>query len=278
MEMISLDLYGLPFAECFTGKEGIRASRDMRNDACLAYIQEGVQEVFASTQKLVAKNHEWILMKCGNYIANINATTEQGFKSVLFHLDPESIKIAFGNKSLDFLSRAKKMENGNTAVRMEQNQLLDSYVTSMVLYFDKPHLATEEIMSVKLQELVLILYNSGNAYVNYILSSLYVAEKLEFEKVIEANLYNNLSIPELAHLTHRSESTFKREFKKLYNTSPAKFFKDKRLQKSVELLRQGILSVSEIAWDCGFENAAHFSTSFSDKYGKSPKAYRLDLN
>ncbi|MBL4624272.1 MAG: helix-turn-helix transcriptional regulator [Flavobacteriales bacterium] len=74
------------------------------------------------------------------------------------------------------------------------------------------------------------------------------------------------------------ESSFKRDFKKYFNESPAKYFKNKKLTKAAELLARTSLLISEIAWDCGFENAAHFSTSFTDKYSQSPRNYRDDLN
>jgi AraC-like DNA-binding protein len=96
--------------------------------------------------------------------------------------------------------------------------------------------------------------------------------------MIEANQYNNFTIEELAFLTHRSESTFKRDFKKWYGEPPAKYLKERRLQKALSLLHQPEYSVNEVAWECGFENAAHFSTSFSKRFGKSPKKYRNDLN
>ena len=110
MEMISLSLFGHPFAECFSMTRAMRLSSTMRDSACLAYIQEGVQVVYAPTQKLVARENESILMKCGNYVANINdATPEKQFKSVVFHMEPATIKKVFGDRDISFLkARSRK--------------------------------------------------------------------------------------------------------------------------------------------------------------------------
>jgi len=274
--MISLELDGHVFAECFTLDQDIRIQRDMRNDACLAYIQEGRQEIYSATQKLLATDNESILMKCGNYIANFrDVTPTSQFKSVVFHLDPEAIKKAFGSEDLSFLRVDKSKVARDPALKMAQNELLDSFVASMMPYFDNPQRAKDELLLLKLKELIYILSDFGNnPIVNQIIGTLYSPEEISFDEIISANLFNSLSIGELAHLTARSESTFKRDFKKWYSDSPAKYFKTKRLEKSADLLKNSNTPVREIAWECGFENAAHFSTSFHTFFGNSPKEYR----
>lgn len=274
--MISLELFGHVFAECFTLDQDFRLQREMRDDACLAYIQEGKQEIYSPTQKIQATDKESILMKCGNYIANFRdvAPTAQ-FKSVVFHLDPEAIKKAFDNKDLDFLRVDKSQVARDPALKMAQNELLDSFVSSMMPYFDNPQMAKDELLLLKLKELVYILSDFGNnPVVNQIIGTLYSPEEIAFDEIISANLYNNLSVGELAHLSARSESTFKRDFRKWYKESPAKYFKSKRLNKSSEILKNSNTPISEIAWECGFDNPAHFSASFHEYFGKSPRDYR----
>ena len=280
MEMIRLDLFGHVFAECFTLDQNFRLKREMRDDACLAYVQEGKQEIYSPTQKLLATDRESILMKCGNYIANFRdvAPTAQ-FKSVVFHLDPEAIRKAFDDKDLDFLCVDKSKATGDPALKMEKNELMDSFVASMMPYFDNPQMAKDELLLLKLKELVYILSDFGNnPVVNQIIGTLYSAEEIAFDEIISANLYHNLSIGELAHLTARSESSFKRDFRKWYSESPAKYFKTKRLKKSSDLLKNSSKPVSEIAWECGFENPAHFSASFHNYFGDSPPEYRNTIN
>lgn len=274
--MISLELFGHVFAECFTLDQDFRLQREMRDDACLAYIQEGKQEIYSPTQKIQATDKESILMKCGNYIANFRDVSPTAqFKSVVFHLDPEAIKKAFDDKDLDFLRVDKSKVTRDPALKMEQNELLDSFVSSMMPYFDNPQMAKDELLLLKLKELVYILSDFGkNSVVNQIIGTLYSPEEIAFDEIITANTYNNLSIGELAHLTARSESTFKRDFKKWYNESPAKYFKSKRLEKAAALLTDSTTPISEIAWECGFENPAHFSASFHDGYNKSPRDFR----
>lgn len=274
--MTSLELFGHPFVECFSLDQNFRVQREMRDDACLAYIQEGKQEIYSPTQKILARDKESILMKCGNYIASfIDVTPTAKFRSVVFHLDPEAIRVAFDNRDLDFLRVDKSKVARDPALKMAQNDLLDSFVTSMMPYFNNPSLVKEDLLLLKLKELVYILSDFGkNPLVNQILGTLYSPEEIAFDEIISANLYHNLSIAELGHLTARSESSFKRDFKKWYNESPARYFKTKRLEKAANILKKSTIPISEIAWECGFENPAHFSDSFHKNYGLAPRDFR----
>ncbi|WP_158790811.1 AraC family transcriptional regulator [Granulicella sp. L60] len=50
-----------------------------------------------------------------------------------------------------------------------------------------------------------------------------------------------------------------------------------RLEKSARLLaspRAAAMQIEEIAWQCGFSSAAHFSRRFRDRYGTTPGGYR----
>jgi AraC-like DNA-binding protein len=186
------------------------------------------------------------------------------------------IKKAFGEQELSFFRVKRSGIRLDPALKIEQNELLDSFVNSMMPYFDHPNLVREELLLLKLKELVYILSDSGNnEIVSQLLGTLYTREEIEFDEIIKANLFNNLSISELAHLTAKSESSFKRYFTKYYKESPAKYFKIKRLEKAAGLLKDSSLLISEIAWDCGFENAAHFSDSFRAYFGKAPKIFRV---
>ncbi|MGQ7844434.1 GlxA family transcriptional regulator [Granulosicoccus sp. 3-233] len=85
---------------------------------------------------------------------------------------------------------------------------------------------------------------------------------------------NNLDEPvsKLALAQHINLSTraMERLFQRHLNTSPARFYRQLRLQRAHELLSQGDASVGEVSDVCGFVSAAHFSRSFQKRYGVSP--------
>ncbi|MCZ6777609.1 MAG: hypothetical protein O7F16_01465, partial [Acidobacteria bacterium] len=175
MEVITLNLFGHPFAVCFSLEHAYRTMSELRDDACLAYVQSGKQEIYSPTQKIVARDKESILMNCGNYIANFAEVTPIiPFQSIVFHLDAHTIRKAFGDKNLSFLQVDQTHIPRNPALKIEQSDLLDSFVASMMPYFDHPGLARDELLALKLQELVHILSDSGrNPVATQIIGTLY---------------------------------------------------------------------------------------------------------
>ena len=94
---------------------------------------------------------------------------------------------------------------------------------------------------------------------------------------MQNNFAFNLTLQEYAKLACKSVPTFKREFKKIFNDSPAKWVLKKRLTLATELLGNTSQTVAEIGYECGFENQTHFSRVFKEKMGASPLQFRTKL-
>lgn len=66
-----------------------------------------------------------------------------------------------------------------------------------------------------------------------------------------------------------------RLFKQHLQLSPQQYLIRLRLNKAEELLQTTSLSVSEVAFSCGFNDLCHFSRLFKRRFGVSPSARRL---
>jgi transcriptional regulator GlxA family with amidase domain len=146
---------------------------------------------------------------------------------------------------------------------------------SIMLLFKNPSLADEEVLALKLKEIVLILSKMDNSGVRQILLNLFNPTSVAFKQTIEAHLFSQLSLDDLANLTNNSLTSFKRKFKEIYNDSPANYIKNTRLKKATELLQLSDKSVADISYECAFNDQAHFSNSFKRKYNLTPSEYRL---
>ena len=83
-----------------------------------------------------------------------------------------------------------------------------------------------------------------------------------------------LNVERLAAEVGLSRVHIHRKLKELTNLSARDFIKNIRLQQAAHLLLQEHkLSISEIAYATGYTNLSHFSSSFREKYGMSPKEY-----
>lgn len=91
---------------------------------------------------------------------------------------------------------------------------------------------------------------------------------------MQANLAQDLSILDLATLTHMSESHFSRSFKQSTGISPYQYLMKQRVERAEQLLKQQKVPIKDIALDCGFSNQTHLTRVFRKMTGIPPKAYR----
>jgi len=69
-------------------------------------------------------------------------------------------------------------------------------------------------------------------------------------------------------------SAFRKTFKKRVGVSPNQYHLNLRLQRAMHLLTSTTLTISEIAYQTGFDSLFYFSKLFKKKMGESPKLYR----
>lgn len=62
--------------------------------------------------------------------------------------------------------------------------------------------------------------------------------------------------------------------KAISGISISDYIQNIRLEKAKVLLNETTLTISEVAYATGFSSPSYFSTSFKNKYSKTPKAYR----
>ena len=155
------------------------------------------------------------------------------------------------------------------------NETMRAFCFSIVPYFKSKVPPSESLLELKFKEIIfVILSNPENAGLLSFVNSIVDQQKTPIWEVMEANYMFNLTIDEYARIAGRSTAAFKREFNEHYGTSPGKWLISRRLQHTKLLLETSTKNISEIAFDCGFENLSHFSRVYKEKYGQSPAQYR----
>lgn len=91
---------------------------------------------------------------------------------------------------------------------------------------------------------------------------------------IKDNINQHIKVSDLSENAGMSESNFSHSFKKVYGQSPQKYINSSKLEYSLELLKND--SVTNVAFELGFENLSHFIKLFKDKYKTTPKQYQLN--
>lgn len=83
------------------------------------------------------------------------------------------------------------------------------------------------------------------------------------------------SIAELAGAVGLSESTLKRGFRQLYQTTPFGYLRARRMEHARELLSTGKATVLEAAAFVGYSNPSNFAAAFRKQFGVNPKTFQM---
>lgn len=92
--------------------------------------------------------------------------------------------------------------------------------------------------------------------------------------IMRENYLTNMSPQEVAQQINMGYSWFRKKFKEYTNVSPAHFMLELKLNKAKGLLLNTPLSVKEISYTIGYEDAAYFTALFKKYTGFTPLAYR----
>lgn len=97
---------------------------------------------------------------------------------------------------------------------------------------------------------------------------------LKVKNFISKNYMDELRLPELASLAGMSSSAFSRFFKLHTGRNISEYIIDLRLGYAARMLVDTAKSISEICFDCGFNNLSNFNRIFKKKKGCSPSEFR----
>lgn len=93
-------------------------------------------------------------------------------------------------------------------------------------------------------------------------------------EVIEYNMDNAaFSVPEFAQAMLLSRTHLHRKLKSICGYNATEFMRNLRLQRAEQLLRKQTDSVSQVAYQVGFNSLPYFAKCFREKYGLSPSAF-----
>ncbi|QXU50909.1 AraC family transcriptional regulator [Chryseobacterium sp. D764] len=246
--------------------------------ACFLYVIKGAFQYKTDEQEFDVPTSYSLFLNCissGKHIQNSNLESHCQVVIVTFY--PDILKKIYDRELPSLLQRPANTVSNQSSEKINNDFLIQKYVEGLLFYFENPSLINEDILILKLKEIMLLLAQSQNASaIQLILSQLFSPTAYSFKQIIEANLFTQLTIEQLAEQSNLSISSFKREFAKLYDDTPANYIRNKKLEKAAELLLISDERITDIAFDCGFNDLATFTKNFSDKYHISPSGYRQE--
>ena len=243
------------------------------DEACFIFFEKGETTIKSPFDQMPVKSNESVLLKCGTYFADfLKYAKNDEYQVIVFHL-PKSVLQEIYQYEIPEFSEIK--QKSTHIQKIHSQELIKEFIKSLKFYFDNPQLVSEQLLSLKIKELVLFLLQTNNAdSIQSLFQQLFTPYLVDIKEVVQNHLFSNISFEDLAGLCNMSLSTFKRQFQKTFNVTPGSYFKRKRLEKARELLQISKLSVSEIAYETCFSDVGHFSRSFKSEYNCTPTEYR----
>lgn len=269
-----LKMNGLSVIESCTHTQNNTGSMFLE-DHLLLFVIKGKYTVRYGNQSYTVKKNEMVLLQKSiavEYEKSGEKDEEYLLDYMMFFLKEDLI-----NEFVKMADLKPSYPAALVAVSVKSvNDRLISYIESLKPYFQQPDEISSRLIKIKLLELLFDVADTDeNFYFQFL--QLKRKERKSITEVIEENIFNPVSLNDLAYLSGRSLSAFKREFKEIYNTSPLHYIRNRRLDKAKELLTHTSLSVTDVCFSTGFENASHFSKVFKERFGISPSLLKKPL-
>jgi len=171
-----------------------------------------------------------------------------------------------------FLSKVKHQKSFYI---FQYDDFTNNFVDSLEEVLKLPKSIQSKFLKTKFEEIMLYLvHQNSSEFLNSLVQN--VDDKISrLTNIAENNKHNKLNLQELAFLCNMSISTFKREFFKLYQNTPMKWFNEQRLNHIAFMLKTKKNRPIELYEEAGYENFSNFVQAFKKKYGMTPKQYQI---
>ncbi|WP_449437170.1 helix-turn-helix domain-containing protein [Pedobacter steynii] len=200
-----------------------------------------------------------------NQLATIINYPKDGLphKTVVMHLTTARLR--------DFYARLNVKPETQVVQSLKHytnHPLLESCLSSLIPYFEMSDLP-KDIASLKITEAITVL-RTIDADIDNILTNFEEPGKIDLAEYMERNFMFNMPLEKFGYLTGRSLTTFKRDFKKAFATTPQRWLTKKRLDLAHYQFLEKRKRPIEVCYEVGFENLSHFSFAFKKQFGYAP--------
>ncbi len=251
----------------------------LKDEACFVHVKHGNHVAITPSEVMEVPEGNLAFSVGENLILKAYPNNDKGiYRAIIIHIDRESILKTLTHNFPD-ISSLKEREYSYDTITGKPCVITQNYIEGILQYFNNTHIITNEIIELKIKEILFLLLRSKKAkQVASLLEGFVNRDTTSFKNTIENHLFNDISLYELAHLCNMSLSTFKRHFKKIYNATPSDYIFDRRLDYSKKLLATSEQSIIDVAFNSGFKSVSHYSRKFKEKYSISPSEYKLTFS
>ena len=236
---------------------------------CLEIVLSGCSRVYNSVGHQDLKIDNIQFRKRGTYLVQ----PSEDYSGLLFFIENEFI-LAFLKEHVETYSK-ENFKADLPPFLFESSEFINANVKEAMSVINEPGNFPSCIVKLSAHHILLQLLDKAPTktfvtFLKYIITD----RKIDLSYFMETNFTQNMNLKTMAKQTGRSLSAFKSDFHKIFETSPKKWLIQRRLMHAHYLIQNATGSISDIAYQCGFENVSHFSKAYRSKYGMSPSESR----
>lgn len=244
------------------------------NQFCLLYVQKGGETLTSWQNKsMFVCQGQFIMLIPGENIHSDFVKISEQLEAWLFFFDTNHIESL--TLRSDYIKEASSTEHWQPF----SHQLIQQYFNQINEY-KKANIDLTPMLDSKFKELISLLIQIQEIpfleSINSIHSKTQCRRNLQ-RLMVERDILR-LSMNEIASLSGRTLSTFKRDFKRIFGESAQQWIINKKLDLAKQELLNSQTSVTQIAFDLGYNNVSHFIKTYKAQYGSTPKQQRLQIN
>ena len=250
----------------------------------IGYVFAGTKYIYHNDQFHQIDPGDIFLLDSGFHYEENIVDSNGRFEQIIFYLSADALQQVILGLNLNYgavfsshhtcqrcLSRNFSIASADTSLR--------NFFLGIDLSLRNSGLLHNDIgQRIKLNELIYLLLSGEDGCIKRKLLRSTDSSTSHFVNTIYDNLFNDISIEGLAEQTNRSLTSFKKEFRRIFDTSPHHWIIAQRLDHAKIMLASTNRTVSEIGVECGFSNISHFIKLFKQRYHCTPASYRKNDN
>jgi AraC-like DNA-binding protein len=230
----------------------------------LSFVISGEKELYRGAERAVTGAGEAVFIPQGHSLITERKPRQASYSSLVVLFTPGELH--------EFAARhpaSTKDLYPASIFSFKPGAYLQEYAASMLQLIRRGIHPPPSIIRHRLDELFLYLLEHHHHQFAPFLYNVPSDGEAELKNIVEANLLHLWNLEEFAFLAHRSLSSFKRDFEKLYGVSPGRYIRERRLELASTQLLKG-KQASEIYLDHGYESLSSFIQAFKKQFGVTP--------
>ena len=217
---------------------------------------------------------ELVFMPKGLYTINDLIAENDHYTSLIFFIHPKRIQYFLAQ--IKFRPSIKPAASENGLCKLKLSTELKIFYDTLPQLMSIQQSFKGQFLQIKMLELLHLLlhHKHGNSLMESI-SQMDQRPKRDLPQFMRAHFHHPFTLNDYAALTGRSLSTFRRDFKRYFQSNPHHWLRQERLKKAKTMLEsQSDLLVADTAYQVGYENVSHFIKAFKNAFGQTPNAFK----